>query len=81
MGKPAPRPLARQMMSGCKIEMLKTEPSAGATKAGLNLVDDQQRAPFPTEILRAFEEFGLAQIDARLRPEPSPIPPRQSRRR
>ncbi len=44
IGTPPPRPLARVIASGTMPDGLVGEPVTGATDAGLDLVDDEQRA-------------------------------------
>ncbi len=46
--------------------MLEAEPLPRAAEAGLDLVDDEQCAPLPTEPLRARQKIALPQIDAAL---------------
>ena len=65
---------------GLQGVVLVGEHLAGAAKAGLDFVEDQQRAAFAAELLRAQQEFGGGRGGRRLRPARLPAARRRSGR-
>ena len=59
-------PLASVIRSGVEAELGVREPGAGAAEAGLDLVDQEQRAALAAELLRAPQELGLDRPHAAL---------------
>jgi hypothetical protein len=51
---------------GFEPGMLEAEPAAGAAEAGLDLVEDQERAALAAQSLRRVQELGGADVDAAL---------------
>ena len=62
IGKPPPMPLATVIASGVMPGVLEAEPLPGAPGAGLDLVDDQQRAVALGE-RAGRREVALGQVD------------------
>ena len=62
IGKPPPMPLATRDRVGHDAGVLEGEPLAGAARAGLDLVDDEQRAVPRGELARGAE-VAVGQVD------------------
>ena len=64
--EPAAEALGQAHDVGLDAGVLDREPLAGAAEAGLDLVDDQQRAALAADALRGLQEIRRADVDAAL---------------